>query len=57
MFAHFYDETKSKETNNTESEKARHNRDILQYTTAAVALFTAVAAAALTTKKLYDEFT
>lgn len=52
----FYDESKTKAENDHEAHKARHNRDILQYSTAAVVLATAVATSIITGKKLIDIF-
>lgn len=56
MFASFFDEDKTAEENKRQSDKAKHNRDILLYTTAALALFTAVCSAAVAGKKVYNEF-
>lgn len=56
IFADFYDENKNKDANNAESEKARHNKEVLQYATAGVALVTGICAMVLASKKLYDEF-
>lgn len=57
MFAHFFDETKTSEENKHQSDKAVHNRNVLLYTTAAVALVTVVCNAAIASRKLYKEFT
>lgn len=51
----FFDDEKTADENRHEFERARHNKEVLQYGTAAVALFTAVCAAVLASKKLYDE--
>lgn len=56
MFANFFDENKSREDNMKESDKARHNKEVLQYATAGVALITGICAMALAGKKLYNEF-
>lgn len=56
MFANFYDETKSKETNQKEFEKARHNKEVTQHYVTAIAVVAGICGAALGVKKLYDEF-
>ncbi len=55
MFGSFFDESKTSEDNKKESEKARHNRDVMLCATAALGLFTAVVTAGFAVKKVVDE--
>ncbi|ABY62996.1 hypothetical protein ST201phi2-1p166 [Pseudomonas phage 201phi2-1] len=55
FFGSFYDEDKSQESNKKESEKARHNRDVMLCVTAAIGLVTAVATASMALKKVVKE--
>lgn len=57
MFAEFYDENKTREENQKEYEKARHNKECLQHMQVAVAIVATTVGAVLGIKKLYDEFT
>lgn len=55
MFGSFFDEDKTTEENKKESEKARHNRDVMLCVTAAFGLLTAVVGAGFAVKKVVDE--
>lgn len=55
MFGNFYDEKKTKEANQAEFEKTRHNKEVTQHYVIAVALFTGLCAAIVGAKKVYDE--
>lgn len=56
MFANFYDESKTREENHKEFEKARHNKEVTQHYVTAFAVITGAVAATLAVKKLIDEF-
>ena len=53
----FWDDSKTDDENDKVSKKARHNKDILQFLTAGVALVTGVVTCAIASKKLFDEMT
>lgn len=55
FFGEFFDEEKPSEENKKESEKARHNRDVLLCLTAALGLVTAAVGAGFAVKKVIDE--
>lgn len=57
MFADFYDETKSREENQTQYEKARHNKEVTQHYVTAFAVITGAVGSVLIVKKLFDELT
>lgn len=56
MFANFYDETKTRDENQREFEKARHNKEVTQHYVTAFALITGAVAATIAVKKLITEF-
>lgn len=56
MFANFYDETKTKEENYKEFEKARHNKEVTAHYVTAFALIAGTATAIVAVKKLVKEF-
>lgn len=55
FFGNFFDENKPSDENKKESDKARHNRDVLMCVTAAVGLLTAVVGASFAVKRVFDE--
>lgn len=55
FFGNFFDESKPSDENKKESDKARHNRDVLLCVTAAVGLLSAVVGAGFAVKKVVDE--
>lgn len=55
FFGNFFDTEKSVEENKQESDKAKHNRDVLMGVTAAVTLVTAVITAGLAVRKVVKE--
>lgn len=54
--AAFYDDTKSRDENQREYEKARHNKEVVQWFTACVAGVTICCGAVMAVRKLYQEF-
>lgn len=52
----FYDRDKSREENEENFREARHNKEVLQYFTAAVAVVTGVCTAAIMVKRAVKEF-
>lgn len=52
----FYDKEKTDEENREAFREANHNKEVLQYATAAIALFTAVCTAALVSNRCFKEF-
>jgi elongation factor P--beta-lysine ligase len=57
MFANFYDEAKTREENQKEFEKARHNKEVTAHYVTAFAVVAGAVGAVLGVKKLIDEFT
>jgi hypothetical protein len=55
FFGNFYDEEKTTEANKKESEKAKHNREVVVGFTAAFALITTVIGTGFAIKKVWDE--
>ena len=54
MFANFYDENKTREENQKEFEKARHNKECTAHIQVCVALFAGVLAAGVRIIKLAE---
>lgn len=55
FFGEFFDENKTPEENKKESDKAKHNRDVVLGLTAAFALVTTVIGTGFAIKKVFDE--
>lgn len=55
FFGEFYDESKTSDENKKESDKAKHNRDVVLGLTSAFALVTTVIGAGFAIKKVFDE--
>lgn len=56
IFGSFFDEEKTEAENKKESDKAKHNREVIMGVTAVFACVSAVVGAGFAIKKVMDEF-
>lgn len=56
IFGNFYDESKTREENQAQFEKARQNKEVMQQLQVGVAIVVGVIGGVFTVKKLMDTF-